>query len=55
MAVFGVTYTCQILSKLKDKRCHKCGIELKEGDEGMRVNGAHGKHWHKKCYERLYH
>lgn len=54
MATFRVTYDYSQLSKMKDQKCKFCRVQFKEGDEGMRINGAHTKHYHKKCYERIY-
>lgn len=55
MGTFRVTYDYEQLRKMKKQECRKCGIKFKDGDEGMRINGAHTKHYHRKCYEEIYH
>jgi len=54
MGVFGITYNARSIGRIRgDKKCHKCNVKLKAGDEGMRIRGLKGKarHYHKKCYE----
>lgn len=55
MGTFHIRYDYVQLSKMKDTKCRLCKVEFKEGDEGIRINGAHTKHYHKECYKRAYH